>query len=73
MTDEKFNVSFRCFFMREDGVCFNTHYNPSFPLADIPRWIDAYKFTHPNCVSISVKIWFTDTPEDQDNICEGEM
>ena len=58
--NEKYNISFRCFFESEDGVHFTTHYNPSFPIADIPRWIEAYKFTHNNCVSISVKVWFSE-------------
>lgn len=71
--NERYNVSFRCFFEGEGGINYTTHYNPSFPLCDIPRWLDSYKFTHPNCTSISVKVWFsggyptvTDEQEDAD-------
>ena len=56
---DKYNVSFRCFFDTEDGMHFTTHYLPQFAIADIPKWVDAYKFTHQNCVSISCKIWFS--------------
>lgn len=63
MTD-KYNVSFRCFFHDErdefGGQHCTQHYCADFPLSDIPRWIDSYKFTHPECFSISVKVWFSD-------------
>ncbi len=49
-----FDCSFRCFFA--DGDPCN-HYQ-TLPLEDIGKWIECYKFTHPGCVSISVKIWF---------------
>lgn len=61
--NEKYNVSFRCFFDAESGTNFTTHYVPLFPLTDIPRWVDSYKFTHPNCTSISVKVWFGAAPD----------
>lgn len=51
-----YDVSFRCYFPG-DGVC---NHMQRMPLKDIPRWIDSYRFTHPNCVSISVKVWFSD-------------
>lgn len=62
-TTESFNVSFRCFYSDECGVHFTTHYNPAFALSDIPRWLDSYKFTHPNCIAISVKVWFGSAPD----------
>ena len=64
--NEKYNVSFRCFFDSEPGTNFTTHYIPQFPLTDIPRWVDSYKFTHQNCTSISVKVWFYGKPDDCD-------
>lgn len=27
-------------------------------LSDIGKWIDCYRFTHPDCISVSVKVWF---------------
>ena len=68
---ERYNVSFRCFFDNEEGTHFTTHYNVDFKVADIPRWIDSYKFTHPNCTSISVKVWFT-APSEAETECEDD-
>lgn len=58
VTPEKYNVSFRCFFDNDGDPHYTTHYCPAFPIADIPRWLDAYSFTHPNCTSVTAKIWF---------------
>lgn len=49
-------VSFRCYF--PNGNCID-HYQELY-LMDVPLWIQAYKFTHSGCSSISVKIWFPD-------------
>ena len=54
----KYNASFRCYYNDETGVHYNNHYFPQFPTSDIPKWLDSYLFTHPNCTSVSVKIWF---------------
>ena len=67
MTD-KYNVSFRCFYNDEIGTHYNNHYNPAFDLADIPRWLDAYKFTHPTCAAISVKVWFNGGAEQDEAV-----
>lgn len=29
-------------------------------LRDVAKWIEAYRFTHPNCESVSVKVWLKD-------------
>ncbi len=54
---QTFNCSFRCFFENEGEKKYVTHYQPM-PLADVPRWIEAYRFTHPNVAAISAKVWF---------------
>ncbi len=51
-----FNISFRCHYPNGE---FTSH-RQDLKLADIPKWIESYKFTHPECVSVSFKIWFTD-------------
>lgn len=33
------------------------------PLTDIKKWVEAYRFTHPNVQSISIKIWFDEGVE----------
>ena len=54
---DTYNCSFRCYFDVDGRQNWNTHYQ-ALPLSDIPRWLEAYQFTHPFCTSISVKIWF---------------
>lgn len=49
-----YDISFRCYFSG-GNVC--NHYQ-TLSLADVPKWIDCYKFTHPSCLSVSIKIWF---------------
>lgn len=58
---EQYNVSFRCFYDNDGVPHYNNHYAPQFPISDIPRWIDSYKFTHPTCTSMSCKIWFVNS------------
>lgn len=62
---DEYTMSFRCFF---PGVTPNyaTHYQ-QLPVCDIPRWIDAYKFTHPRCTSISCKVWFVEPPKKEED------
>ena len=50
---KKIPVSFRCYFPSGDQL---DKVQELF-LDEIPRWIDSYLFTHPTCISISVKIW----------------
>lgn len=57
MPDDKiYDISFRCYFP-DNGV--SNHFQ-AMPLLDIPKWLECYRFTHPNCISISVKVWFSD-------------
>lgn len=49
-----YDISFRCYFP-DNGTC--NHFQ-AMPLSDIPKWIECYCFTHPTCISISVKVWF---------------
>lgn len=56
MKNAIYELSFRCYY--PDGE--PTTHRQSMKLSDIRKWIDAYKFTHPNCTSITVKIWLTD-------------
>lgn len=60
MQDMIFDLSFRCYY--DNGN--TTNHFQSLRLADIPRWIDSYKFTHPGCISITVKLWFSDLEKD---------
>lgn len=49
----KIPVSFRCYFPSGEP-CDKVQ---EISLSDIPRWIESYLFTHPNCTSITVKVW----------------
>ena len=51
----EYDVSFRCYYHEAENS--TTHYR-MLPLEDIPRWIEAYRFTHPNVRSITCKVWF---------------
>lgn len=37
-----------------------TQHRQQLTLAEIPKWVEAYKFTHPKCTAISIKLWFSD-------------
>lgn len=56
MKKTTFDISFRCHYPNGEST---NHYQP-LKLSDIPKWLEAYRFTHPDCKSISVKIWFSD-------------
>lgn len=60
MTEQIFYISFHCFYPGCDTPCRKEQ---KLKLSEIPRWIDSYKFTHPNCTSIAVKVWFSSTEE----------
>lgn len=60
MENQEFRFSFRCYYPN-GGTCDKYQ---TLKLSDIPRWIDAYKFTHPDCISISVKLWFNDLEQE---------
>ena len=64
--NDTYDLSFRCYY---DNRNCNDH-RQLLHLNDIPRWIQAYKFTHPNCISITVKIWFCKNQE-QTTLDEG--
>lgn len=49
-----YDLSFRCYY----GPGDHTTHHQTLRLSEIPKWVEAYKFTHPNVQSISIKIWF---------------
>lgn len=51
-----YNISFRCYYA--DGT--HTSHRQDLLISDVGLWISAYKFTHPACVSVSVRLWFDD-------------
>lgn len=53
--ERKYDITFRCYF---PGASDNfTIHHALIPVSDIPRWLEAYHFTHPNVRAISVKWW----------------
>lgn len=55
-------ISFRCYY-KSGNHCDKIAF---IELAEIEEWIYCYKFTHPDCTSISIKLWFkkeTNKPE----------
>ena len=59
MTKE-YRLSIRCYF---PGTGNYTHHMQDMPLKDIPKWVEAYKFTHPKLESITVKIYMNKEAE----------
>lgn len=51
--NEPVSVSFYCYYVNNTVTKVQ-----DLPLCDIGKWIDCYRFTHPHCISISVKVWF---------------
>lgn len=54
MKKSTFDLSIRCYYPKGEPT---THYQ-TMKLSDIPKWVEAYKFTHPNCTAITIKVWF---------------
>lgn len=59
----KHRISFRCYFDNTGDKC--THYR-DLAVEDIPKWIDAYVFTHPEVSAITVRVNFTEVVRDAD-------
>lgn len=51
-----FELSIRCYYPNGN----HTEHRQSMKLSDIAKWVEAYKFTHPDCEAITVKLWFSD-------------
>ena len=51
----KYRMRFRCFFGRSKDNYVD--HNVELALADIPRWLESYHFTHPNVQSVTFKYW----------------
>lgn len=54
-------ILFRCFYPG-NSCCDKVQV---LPISDISHWIECYLSTHPDCVSVSVKVWTSDFAEVQ--------
>lgn len=50
----KYNISFRCYFPGKDNHC---DHRADIPVEEIPKWIEAYLYTHPACKGVSVRVY----------------
>lgn len=50
-----YQLSIRCYFPGKPDN-YTQHY-PEISLKELPKWIEAYSFTHETLESVSVKIW----------------
>lgn len=57
-TVAEYDMSIRCHFSGKDY----TQHRTRMPMEHIKKWCEAYRFTHPNVKSFSVKIWLIDRP-----------
>lgn len=60
MKAKSYRMSIRCYFPGEGN--YTQHY-PEMPLKDIAKWVEAYRFTHPQADAITVKIWLNSGEE----------
>ena len=63
-----YHTSIRCYFPGEKSNY--TQHHQKMHLKDIPKWIEAYAFTHPNVEAISLKVWPRDKEEDEHETCQ---
>ncbi|MCG4525542.1 hypothetical protein NE579_15445 [Intestinimonas massiliensis] len=49
-----YRLSIRCYYPGKGNY---THHMQTLPLKDIGKWVEAYRFTHPDVESITVKIY----------------
>lgn len=55
MKSKVYTVSLNTYF---PGNPKPTKHYQDLTLREIPKWIEAYKFTHPGCEAVTVKVWF---------------
>lgn len=60
MAKRKYHVSFRCYY--DDRS--KTNHHQVMTLGEIPKWLEAYDFTHPKVQSITVRYWPNDPEEE---------
>lgn len=54
----KYDMSIRCHFGKNNY----TQHHQWLALEDVKKWVEAYRFTHPNVESFSIKIWVRERP-----------
>lgn len=54
MTAKTYHISFRCYYVEGN---YTQHY-ADITLAEIKKWVEAYKYTHPACSAISIRVIF---------------
>lgn len=63
MKNKTFDVSIRCQY-GESSKNYTQH-KQRLALKDLPKWLEAYQFTHPQVFAFSVKIWLNDKEEEE--------
>lgn len=48
------SFSFFCYYGDSEHVCKKFQ---KLKWSELGKWIDAYMFTHPNCIAVSCKVW----------------
>ena len=54
---KNYQLSIRCYF---PGLRNYTTHRQTMMLKEVPKWMEAYKFTHPQAEAITVKVWLKD-------------
>ena len=61
MKKTTFDISIRCQYPNGE----QTKHRQPLKLSEIQKWIESYKFTHPACEAITVKVWFNDMEKEE--------
>ena len=65
MTKTVYNISFRCYFPGDkDNYC---DHRAHITLKEIPKWIEAYHYTHPKVKCIVVRVYPNEAEGVQEN------
>ena len=52
---KEYDVNIRCYFGGSENNY--TQHRQTMVLSDIAKWIEAYRFTHPNVKKFNVRVW----------------
>ena len=65
MKNKTYKISIRCQY-GESSENYTQH-RQRLTLGDIPKWLEAYHFTHPNVYAFSIKIWLNDKEDEKED------
>ena len=62
---KQYSLNIRCYF---PGAGNYTQHRAEMPLKDVGKWVEAYRYTHPNVESFTVKVYLD---RKEGAVCQG--